>query len=303
MAGITAAVIGAGTAIYSANRQKKAQSEATKAAQSAQKAADPYAQYREGAASQLNALSQNGYTPNLTGINQGLTGLQNATNAAGAPLDLQNQISRGDLYAPERFTAGNTSVGSLNDFVGPYKDVILQASLQGAQRQSAAQGYTGSGNALVAAAQAGRESAMYSYQLAGIDQESARASAIAGAQLGMQANQLYAQQLMNANDNALQLSALGLQQGELSLKQRALGMEGANQYLNAMYKNEGMLQEAYNNRFNQLAMLSGADVGINAAAGVSGAVSTGIQNQGQAAANQANAIGSGIAGIIGAFGK
>lgn len=74
MAGITAAVIGAGTAIYSAKKQASAQNKALKAAESAQKAADPYAQYRPGAAAQLNALSQNGYTPNMDGINQGIAG-------------------------------------------------------------------------------------------------------------------------------------------------------------------------------------------------------------------------------------
>lgn len=279
MAGITAAVIGAGTAIYSAKKQASAQNKALKAAENAQKAADPYADYRAGAASQLNAMSQSGYNPNFTGINQGLAGLQQAT---------ANATNRDNMYAPVQFSAGDTSVGTLNDYVAPYKDAILEASLQGAQRQSAAQGYTGSGNALIAAAQAGRESAMYSYQLAGIDQASARESKIAGANLGMQANQLYAQQLMNANDNMLQ--------------QSALGMQGAAAYLNAMYQNEGMLADAYNNRFNQLAMLSGANVGLQTAAGISGNVSSGQQNVGAGYAGLGQSVGTGLSQVVGAIG-
>lgn len=299
---VAAAVIGAGTAIYAANRQKKAQSEATKAAEKAMGAADPYAQYRAGSASQLNAMSQNGYSPNFDGINQGLAGLQNANNSIGS-----SGTNKSDLYGPVRFDAPTVSaggdVGSLGSYSAQYKDAILAAREQSAQRQSAAQGYTGSGNALVAAANAGTEAIMYSYQLGEQDRQAAERTrqlqfdaSYANAGFGLQNNQLYAQQLMSANGNLIDIGNQGVQKA-------GLGIQGATTYLNAMYQNQAMLQDAYNNRFNQLAMLSGAEDGINAAAGISGAVSTGIQNQGQGSANQANAIGSGIAGVIGAFGK
>lgn len=288
---VAAAIIGAGTAIYGAKKQKDAQKDATKSAEKAMAAADPYAQYRAGSASQLNAMSQNGYTPSFDGINRGLDGLQSATNRATNP---------DNLYQPINFTAPTVTaggeVGSLNSYSEQYKTAILAAREQSAQRQSAAQGYTGSGNALVAAANAGTEAIMYGFQLGEQDRQAAQKTrqlafdaSYANAGFAQGNNQLYAQQRMDANGNLIQ--------------QGALGMEGASQYLNAMYKNEGMLSQAYNDRFNQLAMLSGADVGIQSAAGVSGAVSSGKQNEGQARDNYANTIGSGIAGILGTFGK
>lgn len=302
MAAVTTAVIGAGTAIYGAKKNKDAQKQATKTAETAMKAADPYAQYRAGAAGQLNQMSQNGYTPSFDGINKGLDGLQRATNAASAP-----GMSKSDLYAPVRFDAPTVTaggeVGSLNSYSEQYKTAILAAREQSAQRQSAAQGYTGSGNALVAAANAGTEAIMYGFQLGEQDRRAAQvtrqlqfdaSNANAGYTLGN--NQLYAQQLMSANRDLVGLDGNNVQRG-------ALGVQGASAYLNAMYQNEGMLSDAYNNRFNQLSTLSGAGAGLQTAAGISGAVSSGQQNVGQARDNYANTIGSGIAGVLGTFGK
>ncbi len=258
MAGITAAVIGAGTAIYSASRQKKAQDKALDAAKDAQKAADPYAAYRPQAAQQLSQFSQNAYTPNMTGVDSALAKLQSATDKAGSGATV---------------TAGG-SVGNLTDYNQPYLTAILDARMQAAQRQSAAQGYTGSGNALVAAANAGTEAQMYAYQLAEQDRQAAERTR----QLQFDAS--------TAN------ASLGLQRD-------TLGMQGASAYLNAMYQREGFLQDAYNDRFNQLALLSGAGQGLQNAANVSGNVSSGYQNVGQAQANMGSTIGTSITGLLG----
>ena len=99
MGAITAAVIGAGTAIYSTTQAKKQQKDAQKAQSQQMEALDPYAQYRPGAAERLDALSKD-------------------------PSSIQD--------------------------AAPYK-----ARMQAAERTIASQGYTGSGNALVAAAEAG----------------------------------------------------------------------------------------------------------------------------------------------------
>lgn len=100
MAAVTAAVIGAGTALYSANQAKKQQKDAQKFAKEQMGQLDPFAEYRPEYAKRLN-----------------------------------------DLTAPtaEKIAGSET-----------YK-----ARLQAAERTMAAQGYTGSGNALVAAADAG----------------------------------------------------------------------------------------------------------------------------------------------------
>lgn len=101
MAVITAAAIGVAGTIYAASQAKKQQNAAIKASEKAQAAADPYAQYRGGAAQQLNALQQD-------------------------PSSITDMAS--------------------------YK-----ARLQAAQRAAAANGFTGSGNALIMAADAGGE--------------------------------------------------------------------------------------------------------------------------------------------------
>jgi len=99
MAAITAAVIGVAGTIYATKQAKKQQTEAIQASEKAQAAADPYAQYRGSAATQLNNL------------------MQNPSNIVDLP--------------------------------------AYKARLQAAQRTAAANGFTGSGNALVAAADAG----------------------------------------------------------------------------------------------------------------------------------------------------
>ena len=99
MAVTTAAVIGAGTAVYGASQQSKASKKAAKTAQAAQAAADPYAAYRDDAAQKLNALSN-----------------------------------------------GKTDVSTTASYA---------ARVKAAERTMASQGYTGSGNALVEAANAG----------------------------------------------------------------------------------------------------------------------------------------------------
>lgn len=99
MAAITAAVIGAGTAIYASGQAGKQQKEANKQANAAQAAADPFAQYRPEYAERLSALAKD-------------------------PSSIKDTAT--------------------------YK-----ARLGAAERTMAAQGYTGSGNALAAAADAG----------------------------------------------------------------------------------------------------------------------------------------------------
>lgn len=99
MAAVTAAVIGAGTAMYASSQAKKQQKDAQKFATEQMGALDPFAEYRPEAAARLNALSKD-------------------------PSSIKDSAT--------------------------YK-----ARLQAAERTMAAQGYTGSGNALVAAADAG----------------------------------------------------------------------------------------------------------------------------------------------------
>lgn len=99
MAAITTAAIGAGTAIYSANKASKAAKEQNKIAREGIEASDPFRQYRPKYAEQLDKLMSD-----------------------------PNSI----VDTPE------------------YK-----ARLEGAARTLAAQGYTGSGNAIIEAANAG----------------------------------------------------------------------------------------------------------------------------------------------------
>lgn len=99
MAVITAAAIGVAGTIYATSQAKKQQKAAISASEKAQAAADPYAQYRPAAATQLNALQAD------------------PSNIVNLP--------------------------------------AYKARLQAAQRTAAANGFTGSGNALVAAADAG----------------------------------------------------------------------------------------------------------------------------------------------------
>ncbi len=119
MGAITAAAIGAATAIYSAKKSSDNQKAAAKASSSAASAADPYAPYRAQAATQLNAL----------------------------------------VSDPSSIT--NTAT---------YK-----VGQQAAERTMAAQGYTGSGNAILAS----QEAAANSYQ-----QEFNNLSALAGVSNG-----------------------------------------------------------------------------------------------------------------------
>ena len=142
MAAITASVIGAGTAIYSANRASKQQKQAKKDAQSLMDSADPYKEYREDAAKRLNAL-------------------------VADPSSIKDTAS--------------------------YK-----ARMQAAERTLAAQGYTGSGNAIIEAANAGGAAYQQEFdmlaRLAGVDTGLQSAAGIGSTSLGV--NQ-------NASDNYL----------------------------------------------------------------------------------------------------
>ena len=146
MGAITAAVIGAGTAIYSANRASKQQKDAQKFAREQMANADPYAPYRDDAAKRLNAL----------------------------------------IADPS----------SIKD------SAAYKARLQAAERTLAAQGYTGSGNALVEVANAGGAAYQQEFdnlaRLSGADTGSQTAAGLAGTAMGV--NQ-------SASDNYL--SAIG----------------------------------------------------------------------------------------------
>ena len=146
MAAITTAAIGAGTALYSASSAKKQQKQASKDANAAMEAADPYAPYRDDAAKRLNAL----------------------------------------IADPSKISETAT-----------YK-----ARQQAAERTMAAQGYTGSGNAILGSA----EAAAASYQ-----QEFDNLSMLAGASNGTaNATSAYSagqSAKVNANDNMLSATA------------------------------------------------------------------------------------------------
>ncbi len=142
MAAITAAAIGAGTAIYASNQAGKQQDRAAREARAAQAAADPFAQYRPEYAERLSALAKD-------------------------PSSIKDTAT--------------------------YK-----ARLMGAERTMASQGYTGSGNALAAAADAGA---------AAYQQEFDNLSLLSGAGVGIgAATAAYgsgAAAQGNANDNRL----------------------------------------------------------------------------------------------------
>ena len=149
MAGITAAVIGAGTAIYSSRQARNQQRESQDFAREQMENMDPFAEHRGLYATRLNELASD-----------------------------PSKITE---------TAG-------------YK-----ARLQAAERTMAAQGYTGSGNALVAAADAGGTA----YQ-----QEMENLMALSGATQGLGARAsaygTAAGAMGNANDNYLSsLQGLG----------------------------------------------------------------------------------------------
>lgn len=99
MAAITTAAIGVATTVYATNAAKKEGKKNRDAAANAAKGADPYAEYRAGAAADLDALQAD-------------------------PSKIKNTAE--------------------------YK-----ARMMAAERTMASQGYTGSGNAMVAAAEAG----------------------------------------------------------------------------------------------------------------------------------------------------
>lgn len=145
MGAVTAAVIGAGTALYSANRAKSQQKKAQDFAKEQMEGLDPFAEYRPEFAKQLTELAKD-----------------------------PSKIKDSSVY---------------------------KARLMAAERTMASQGYTGSGNALVAAADAGASAYQQEFEnlaaLAGVGNAGARASAY-GTAAGAQGN---------ANDNYL--SAIG----------------------------------------------------------------------------------------------
>lgn len=142
MAAVTAAVIGAGTAMYASSQAKKQQKDAQNFAREQMEGLDPFAEYRPEAAARLNALSKD-------------------------PSSIKDSAT--------------------------YK-----ARLQAAERTMAAQGYTGSGNALVAAADAGASAYQQEFDnlamMSGATQGQAARSSAYGTASGA---------MSNANDNRL----------------------------------------------------------------------------------------------------
>lgn len=158
MAAVTAAVIGAGTAIYSSNQAKKQQKDAQNFAREQMGAMDPFAEYRPEAAARLQALSKD-------------------------PSSIKNTAS--------------------------YK-----ARLQAAERVMASQGYTGSGNALVAAADAGAAAYQQEFDnlamMAGVSQgQGARASGYGtAAGANSNANDNYLSSLAGVGNNLTNLASM-----------------------------------------------------------------------------------------------
>lgn len=149
MAGITSAVIGAATTVYSARQAKKQQKEAQRFAEEQMSAMDPFAEHRGTYAARLNAL-------------------------ASDPSSIENTA-------------------------------LYRARLQAAERVMAAQGYTGSGNALAAAADAG--GSVYQQELENL---MALSGAVQGLGARASAYGTAAGAAGNANDNYLgALSGLG----------------------------------------------------------------------------------------------
>ena len=143
MAAVTAAAIGAGTAIYSARQSSKQAKEQNKLAREGIEAADPYKQYRPEMAKKLNALVED-----------------------------PSSITETPEY---------------------------KARLEAAARQLAAQGYTGSGNAVIEAANAGGAAYQQAFE---------NLSMLSGA--GASPGGGYGQALdaaANANDNKLSATA------------------------------------------------------------------------------------------------
>lgn len=149
MAGITSAVIGAATTVYSARQAKKQQKEAQRFAEEQMSAMDPFAEHRGEYAARLNAL-------------------------ASDPSSIENTA-------------------------------LYRARLKAAERAMAAQGYTGSGNALAAAADAG--GSVYQQELENL---MALSGAVQGLGARASAYGTAAGAAGNANDNYLgALSGLG----------------------------------------------------------------------------------------------
>jgi hypothetical protein len=149
MAGITSAVIGAASTVYSVKQAKKQQKEAQRFAEEQMGAMDPFAEHRGTYADRLNAL-------------------------ASDPSSIENT----SLY---------------------------RARLKAAERVMAAQGYTGSGNALAAAADAG--GSVYQQELENL---MALSGAVQGLGARASAYGTAAGAAGNANDNYLgALSGLG----------------------------------------------------------------------------------------------
>lgn len=130
MAAVTAAVIGAGTALYTTSQAKKQQKKAQNFAEKQMEQLDPFAEYRPAFAKQLMELK----SPDPT------------------------KIQDTNLY---------------------------KARLQAAERQLASQGYTGSGNALAAAAEVGGE--VYQQELENYMKKIDQLSILSGAQGGQAA--------------------------------------------------------------------------------------------------------------------
>jgi hypothetical protein len=90
-----------------------------------------------------------------------------------------------DPYAQYRGNAAQQLNGMMNNY-DPASNPVYGAMLQAAQRQAASQGYNGSGNALVAAANAGGQAYQQQFNnlamLSGAEQSPAQAGALAAQQ-------------------------------------------------------------------------------------------------------------------------
>lgn len=176
MGAITAAVIGAGTALYTTSQSKKQQNKAIAAQKEMVSSSDPFQQYRSGAASQLSALASGqtdlsttaSYKARLQAAErtlaaQGYTGSGNAAIAAadaGAAAYQQEfdnlsrlaGVDQGQGAAVGAYSAGNQAVGNANDnylsgLAGVGNNLANVASMWG-NRTSGAPTYTGSGSAI-----------------------------------------------------------------------------------------------------------------------------------------------------------
>lgn len=140
--------------------------------------------------------------------------ISNMTSSSNQASANQQAVAAADPYAQYRPQAAqqlNSFVNNPNQSAAVVNSSVGQAYQQAAARTMAAQGYTGSGNALVAAANAGGQAYQQQFnnlaELAGANYSPATA-----AQMGMNAAQTNAN---NQNNNAANLGGLASSIGGL----------------------------------------------------------------------------------------